>query len=224
MHNYVKSQIFSEKLRLLSPVSLRDVQKAMARVLVDPTLTQYERPYLGNHRQEHPSDKTVTIFFELLPNKTVYFAWINDDSCPHNSFKNYEDPCRKEFLRLKGIGEIPTYSQDFDEGEFEVTPRPNKPSFISFEKYGVSVFSAIYNDTKIFYTMAVTTHAQDHEIHDHYEIFFEKVREHFVGTKQAFEIRVNTGDNSFEDLVRSKISLNGWVEKNDSGNISWSIK
>lgn len=219
------SKIFSEKLRVLTLAVRADIEKAIARVLTNPTLQQYQRPYLTPYCQEHPSDKTLTLFFEILgPLNKVFFVWINDERHPHDTHKNHgDDPCLKEFSRLRASGSLETYSQNFHEGVFTVKPRANKPNFMVFEKYGVSVFSPVYHDGAIFYIMAITTRAENDEIHDHYSVFIEKLHQHFSSTKQPFEIRVNSGDHDFQKLVEDNIDPSKWKLNGASGDISWSI-
>ena len=224
MFKRVDSKLFSQTIRDLEHVSFQDVYKAINRILVDPTLNQYKRPYLGHHLQEHPTDKTKTVFFEIVGGNIVFFVWINYENHPHNTHKNFgEDPCIKEFDRLKNAGTLEVYSQNYHEGVFTVTPRPNKPAFISFKKFDATVFSAIYYDGETYYTMAITTHESEDEIFDHYKIFLEKLREHFLNQKMPFEIRVNTGDKDFEILLEQNIDQTKWKKQSSAGDITWSI-
>src|SRR5207245_1978535 len=107
MWKAVYSRSFAESLRKLSKAAREDVEKAIERVLQDPNLATYRRIYLSPYRQEHPSDKTLTLFFVLLPKPParVFFVWINDSRHPHDTHKNHgDDPCVKEFVRLRNAG------------------------------------------------------------------------------------------------------------------------
>jgi hypothetical protein len=102
MHDIVYSKIFALKLRVLNAVSKQDVLKAVNRVAADPTPNQYKRAYLTPYLQDHPTDKTLTIFFKIETDNKVFLVWINDQNHPHDTHKNHgEDPCIKEFSRLK---------------------------------------------------------------------------------------------------------------------------
>jgi hypothetical protein len=71
--------------------------------------------------------------------------------------------------------------------------------------------------------MAITTHESEDEIFDHYKIFLEKLREHFLNQKMPFEIRVNTGDKDFEILLEQNIDQTKWKKQSSAGDITWSI-
>ena len=121
----VYSKTFIEKLGDFPPTRRNDIQKAVERVLVNPDVDRYKRMYLSPYRQEHPSDKTLTIFFVVpkRPQKRVFFVWVNDDQHPHNTHKNHgEDPCVKEFKRLRDSQKLEEYSEDFHEGKFTESP------------------------------------------------------------------------------------------------------
>ena len=104
MYKKILSKAFADSLRGFPQARRDDVMKAVDRVLVDPSITSYRRSYLHPYRQEHPSDKTLTIFFAIpaRPQNRVFFVWVNDDLHPHDTRKNHgEDPCVKEFVRLR---------------------------------------------------------------------------------------------------------------------------
>lgn len=95
---------------------------------------------------------------------------------------------------------------------------------MKFEKFNISVFSSIYYDGLNYYTMALTTHSPEYEIHDHYSLFLKRMRHHFISNKMPFEIRVNTGDFDFQQLINDNIDQADWRQENISGEISWHIK
>ena len=227
MSRPVFSKTFSEKLRGFAPTRRDDILKAVNRVLTDPDHNNYRRRYLDPYRQEHPSDKTLTIFFAIpsRPPGRVFFVWVNDDRHPHDTRKNHgDDPCVKEFIRLRDGDFLAQYSEDEHDGKFTVTPRPVGPSFIKFEKYKASVFSNVSHDTVTHFTMAITTMNTPADIFDHYTIFIEKIREHYLSLNQLFEFRVPPVDTAFQNLIRSNANSSHWSHSRVGGMEIWSIK
>lgn len=225
MYQIVESKLFLSKLRKVDNVSLQDVLKAVERVLSNPTLNNYKRPYLTPYLQEHPTDKTLTIFFEIIEPNKVFFVWINDESCPHNTHKNFgEDPCIKEFNRQKSLRNIEVYSEDYHTGVFTITPRSNMPTFISFKKFDAKVYSSVLKDDDCFYILAITTLEDENEIFDHYKIFIEKVGHHFKSIGEKFEFRVISNDKDFENLLEQNIDKEKWIKSLSGSDITWSLK
>jgi hypothetical protein len=225
----VFSKMFSEKLRGFVPTRRADIIKAVNRVLVDPTNKKYYRAYLDPYWQEHPSDKTLTIFFVVPPKPPgrVFFVWVNDDRHPHDTHKNHgDDPCVKEFVRLRDAKPclLDHYSQAEHEGSFTVTPRATGPSFVKFEKYKASVFSNVAHDTVTHFTMAITSMAQPRDLFDHYALFIEKIREHYLTHGQTFEFRVPPGDATFQTLLQSNANPSHWSHSQSGGMDIWSIR
>ena len=226
MWKAVYSKSFSQKLSGFPATRRNDIQKAIERVLVNPDLDGYKRMYLSPYRQEHPSDKTFTVFFVVpqKPQNRVFFVWVNDDQHPHDTHKNHgEDPCAKEFKRLRDSKKLEEYSEDFHEGKFTVVPKPNAPKFLKFEKYGASIHANILNDGSTHYALAIATPNNPHELADHYALFIEKVREHFLAQNEPFEFRVFAGDTQFEDLLQQNMDLRFWKKKAGQGEIIFSI-
>lgn len=227
MSKAVFSKTFSEKLRGFTAARRDDVMKAVGRVLVDPDHVDYRRPYLKPYRQEHPSDKTLTIFFviPLKPPGRVFFVWVNDDRFPHNTRKNHgPDPCVDEFVRLDKAKLLEQYAEKFHEGTFSVAPRAAGPSFIKFEKYNASVFANIFHDGVTHFAMAITTMNNPADIFDHHKLFIEKIREHYQSIKQPFEFRVPPGDSVFQTLLQNNANPAVWSQTQDGGMEIWSIK
>jgi hypothetical protein len=227
MPRAVFSKTFAEKLRSFIPARQDDIMKAVNRVLEDPDLKNYRRWYLDPYRQEHPSDKTLTIFFAIpsKPPGRVFFVWVNDDRHPHDTHKNHgNDPCVKEFIRLRDSNLLAQYSEDEHEGKFTVTPRAVGPSFVKFEKYKASVFSNVSHDTVTHFTMAITTMNAANDIFDHYQIFIEKIREHYAALKQPFEFRVPPGETAFRDLIQKHANPSHWNHSQAGGMDVWALK
>jgi len=195
--------------------------------LVNPDIDNYKRPYLLPYRQEHPSDKTLTIFFEL-PNKQknlVFFVWVNDEQYPHNTHKNHgEDPCMKEFKRLQDSNLLEHYSEEFHEGKFTIDPKQGAPKFLKFEKYRCSVHANILYDGTTHYALAIATPNNPHDLFDHYNLFIKKIREHFIAQKKPFEFRVFAGDTQFENLLQQNINSADWKREASQGDITFSAQ
>ncbi len=227
MQKAVFSKIFSEKIRGFVPARRDDIMKAVARVLVDPNHTNYHRPKLKPFKQEHPSDKTLTIFF-AIPSKPVgrvFFVWVNDDRHPHDTHKNFgDDPCVKEFIRLRDGKLLEEYATDIHEGKFTVTPRAASPSFMKFEKYGASVFANVSYDGTTYFTMAVNSMNSPNQLFDHYGLFIAKLRDNFLSLKQPFEFRVPPGDIAFQSLLQNHTNPGEWNQTNAGGMDIWSVR
>jgi hypothetical protein len=227
MEKSVFSKIFAERLRGFTPTRQDDLMKAVGRVLSDPTHNNYARPKLKPYKQEHPSDKTLTIFFAIpsKPTGRVFFVWVNDDRHPHSTHKNFgEDPCVKEFIRLRDGNLLEDYSLDYHEGKFTVTPRLTSPSFAKFEKYGASVYANISYDGNTYFAMSVTSMNAANQIFDHYQLFIDELKKHFVSQKQQFEFRVPPGDTAFQIMLQNSCNPAEWNQTNAGGMDIWSIK
>lgn len=227
MKKAVYSKIFSEKLRGFVPARQADIRKAIDRVLVDPLNNNYHRPYLKPYRQEHASEKIMTIFFVVEPKlpDIVFFAWVNDDQFPHDTHKNHgPDPCIDEFVRLQRGQHLEQYSKDFHEGKFTFVPRATAPNFMKFEKYGASVYSNISYDTVTHFTMAITSMNQPNQLFDHYKLFIHEIREHFHSQGQPFEFRVLPGDTAFQNILQSNANPAHWNQTTDGGMDIWSVR
>ncbi|MBI1862369.1 MAG: hypothetical protein HYR96_15765 [Deltaproteobacteria bacterium] len=226
MWKAVFSKVFAEKLRRFPSPRRNDIRKAIDRVLVDPDLQGYRRMYLSPYRQEHPSDKTLTLFFVVpaKPSNRVFFIWVNDDQHPHDTHKNHgDDPCLKEFVRLRDSKGLEAYSEDFHEGKFTVVPRPNAPKYMKFEKYGALVHTNILHDGATHYALTLSSLNSPSDLFDHYQRFIEKIREHFLGQKEPFEFRVYSGDLAFQNLLQQNINPGDWKQTSSGGETIFSI-
>lgn len=128
-HKVIYSRFFLERVYSWSQ-ALQDMAfKAAEHAAIDPNHTDYSRAYLTPYKQKHPTtDHQYTLYFEIITTSTsVYFSWINDHTCLHTTRANYDDPCLKEFNRLRNLGRLETYDQKFHHIQFEVQPDHKKP-------------------------------------------------------------------------------------------------
>jgi hypothetical protein len=229
MSKSVFSKAFMEKLRAFAPARRADVLKAVDRVMADPTLNGYTRWYLDPYRQEHPSDKTLTIFFVIpaKPSGRVFFVWVNDDNHPHNTRQNFgDDPCVKEFARLRDATPslLELYDEDEHEGKLTVKPRATTPVYVTLEKNKVAVLANVTNDGTTNYTSGIVSMAHPRDLFDHYRVFIEKLRGHFIKIAQPFEFRVLPGDNDFQNLLTANTEPAQWNRTQDSGMEIWLMR
>jgi hypothetical protein len=222
MYRPVHSETFAVTLRDFDQVRQADIEKAIKRVLVNPLLPAYQRTYLTPYRQEHPTDKQITIFFEVdAARQLVFFVWVNDDDHLHDTRKNHgDDPCVKEFDRLRQAGDLEVYDQDRHEGKFSSKPRHpsgSAPIYLSFEKYDTSVFMHALDDGNgTYYSVgAGTDAAYENQIHDHYKHLLEGTRAYFLALKRPFELRPL--DQTFHDIIRTNIVAGHWQYRLDQG-------
>ena len=144
----VKSRIFIKKYGNFSAPEKADIEKAAKRVLTRPDDNQFKRDYLTPYRQEHPTNKQLTIFFEHFQDKKkVFFVWINDQSCLHDTRKKHgEDPCIVEFKKLQLSGNLEQYSPEIHEGELKITPRDSDPHFFNFNAIDIRSYANVLKD------------------------------------------------------------------------------
>lgn len=124
----IYSRMFLEKV-LSWPEPLRRMAfEAAKHVCLDPSLNDYKRSYLTPYRQKHPTaNHQYTLYFlEVLPNE-IFFAWINDTSCLHDTRNQLTDPCLREFNKLRGRNLIEMYDASIHKIVFEVHPDKLRP-------------------------------------------------------------------------------------------------
>jgi hypothetical protein len=198
MSEPIESRIFIKKYSEFSAPERNDINKAIQRILVDPGNNQFKRDYLTPYRQEHPTDKQLTIFFEHLPDKErVYFVWINDFSCPHDTHKNHgEDPCLVQFKKLQTTGALEQYNPDVHEGSLKITPRESNPHFFEFNAIHIKAHGNILKDDgSTYYCMGMVFTDQQNENLDalfihHNTLLLKILYEHFKKNNQYFEFRI----------------------------------
>lgn len=124
----IYSRMFLDKV-LAWPSTLRDMAFAAAEhACVDPHLHDYQRGYLTPYRQKHPTtDHQYTLYFLVISSTEVFFAWINDRGCLHDTRNELTDPCLKEFKRLQGKKEIENFDPKYHQLVFEIHPDKTKP-------------------------------------------------------------------------------------------------
>lgn len=102
--------------------------EAANHIAQDPDLDDYKRSYLTPYRQKHPTtDHQYTLYFLVIPPNEIFIVWINDSSCLHTTRANYQDPCQKEFDRLKRLGQLETFDPNIHYFKFQVNPNKKKP-------------------------------------------------------------------------------------------------
>lgn len=198
MDKPVKSRIFIKKCGALSPSAKADIDKAVQRVLVSPSDHQFKRDYLTPYKQEHPTDKQLTIFFEHLSSAgKVFFTWINDPSCLHDTRKKHgEDPCIMKFKKLQAAGSLEQYSEDFHEGKIEITPRSSDPHFFDFNAIDIRSYGNILKDDGYqYYCMGIEFRDTKSENIDtlfihHAFLLLKCLHGHFKSNGQRFEFRI----------------------------------
>lgn len=124
----IYSRMFYEKVFGWSRPLRAMAFEAAEHVCLDPSLNDYKRAYLTPYRQKHPTtDHQYTLYFlEVSPNE-IFFAWINDTSCLHDTRNQLTDPCLKEFKRLLRRGLIEAYDLSKHKIVFEVHPDRSRP-------------------------------------------------------------------------------------------------
>lgn len=224
MFTGIYSKTFSQKLRdNFNAAEIADIEKAVNRVLVDPHLHDYKRPYLDHYRQEHPTNKQITIFFEIIDAQTVLFVWVNDESCLHTTRTPKEDPCIKEFNRLKDLKAHEVFNKKYHEGDFFVKPRVDFPVYMSFKKYDATLFSTVLNDGVTFYSMNINCREDDTEIFDHYSLYFKHIYKHFKAQKQNFEFRIPNCEIDLIQKINTAASSVEWQMLINSDLIIWKM-
>lgn len=224
MFTGIYSKTFSQKLRDdFNAAERADIEKAVNRVLVNPNLNDYKRPYLDDYRQEHPTNKQITIFFQIIDAQTVFFVWVNDESCLHTTRTPKEDPCIKEFNRVKNLKAHEAYNQKRHEGDFSVKPRDDFPIYMSFKKYDATLFSTVLSDGETFYSMNINCMEDDAEIFDHYSIYFKKIHTHFKQQKKAFEFRIPDSEVDLIQKINSTASSVEWQMQTNSDLVIWKM-
>lgn len=188
----IYSRRFLEKV-LSWKQDLKDMAfEAAEHVAQDPNLDAYKRPYLTPFRQKHPTtDHQYTLFFTLVSKDEVFFVWINDNSCLHETRANYPDPCRKEFERLQAKGELETYAPTVHEVIFDVQPDANRPlrcrSTYLNHKTTLNTFAMAKND---FVGHAFYCSEPDTKIADiHVQNFLNLLHDHLVKNGLGLQIQ-----------------------------------
>lgn len=111
------------------PKSLQDMAfEAAKHAALAPDLNDYKRDYLTPYRQKHPTtDHQYTLFFTVHDQSHIFIVWINDSTCLHDTRANFQDPCRKEFERLRKNGQLENYEASKHHVQFKVHPDSSKP-------------------------------------------------------------------------------------------------
>lgn len=217
------SRIFLKQLEKFTKIDQAHIAKAIERVLVDPTLNTYERPYLKEHRQEHPANPQHTIFFEYIKSKdVVFFVWLNDYSCLHTTRKS-TDPCVEKFGNLKHSGQIDIFSNDYHLGKLTVNPRVNKPIYIIFEALDYVIHFHVLNDgNSKYYALMLSYDDNKNEqeeaiCNEVFKLFLDAFAKHLKNQEHQFEFRLemNHFNKELIDLIKSQHNSAQWKEFED---------
>lgn len=149
--------------------------------------------------------------------------WVNDESCLHTTRTPKEDPCIKEFNRLKDLKKHEVYNQKYHEGDFNVKPRNDFPVYMSFKKYDATLFSTVLNDGVTFYSMNINCMEDEVEIFDHYSLFLKKVYQHFKQQQKSFEFRIPDSEVDLIQKINTVASSEEWEAKQGDGLVIWKI-
>lgn len=220
----VKARRFISQFHKFSQADQDHLKKAMERVLLDPSLDKYKRPYLTPYKQEHPANPQYTIFFEHLEMEDiVLFVWLNDYGCLHTTRKPSEDPCLVEFDKLRKAGQLESYEDAYHLGKLTVKPRFDKPIYIEYEMLDYQVYFHILNDGDTYYSLMLGFH--DNEAEDNFNItqhvfkfFLNSFSSHLRIQKQTFEFRIenNVFNNELIDLLKNEHDPSEWKSNQDS--------
>lgn len=224
MTDPVFSKVFSQKLlNCFKEDERKDICKAIERVMVNPEIDSYKRDYLTPYKQEHPTNKQITLFFKIISKDKIFFVWINDKTCLHTTRTPKEDPCIKEFNRLRDNNELEIYDKNIHEGEFKIKPRDDFPHFMSFKKYDATLYSTVLNDGNAFYSMNINCMEDEVEIFDHYELYLKEIRQHFKKQKTHFEFRIFDFEVDLIQKITSVVKTSEWKIFNENGLVIFKI-
>ena len=191
----LKSLDFMERAAALTGAYAGGIQKAIDRVLQDPENDDYKRSYLGKYRQEHCGHKQIKLFFEVRAAEgIVYFIWINDQTCLHDTLKNHgDDPCVKEFIRRKNENLLELFHKATHEGLFEVEPIDGKPSYIRYSKFDAEIHCNMHLEGDTCVSVSIESEPEDlDETYDILELFLENIAIHFkTKTKKKFKFTLD---------------------------------
>lgn len=217
------SRIFLKQLEKFTATDQLHIKKAIQRVLSNPTLKSYERPYLKEHRQEHPANPQHTIFFEhVVAENIVLFVWLNDYSCLHTTRK-LTDPCIEKFGNLKQARQLDTFSKVFHLGKLNVNPRVNKPIHINFEALDYLIHFNVLNDGNNKYYALMLSYCDNMNENvmaitgEIFKLFLDSFAEHLKHQGQQFEFRLemNHFNHELVDLLKSQHNSAQWKELED---------
>ncbi len=230
MAKCLKSRTFITKYRLFNKMEQGDIDKAVERVMTDPENNQFKRDYLTPYKQEHPTNKQLTLFFKHFnENEKVFFVWINDKSCFHDTRKSHgEDPCIVAFKKLQMSNQLEEFDADFHEGKLEVRPRATDPHFMKFGAMHILSHGNILNDGETLYCMSLVTidnRAEDH--HEvtlyHFDLFLKTLRNYFFTQKQKFEFRIPLFDVDTIQFLTEAHEATEWKVQQDDDLFSLSM-
>ena len=193
----------------------RMIFQAADHACLDPDLNDYVRQNIVPYKQKHPpADKQYTLYFQRISVSEVYFMWVNDVSCLHDTRANYDDPCTKEFLRIRDRNLLELYDAKFHHPQFEVHPKSNLPIRCRsrFLGYEVSIASnKIGNGFEAYSFSYDDPHPNILNRHTH--VFLEALHAHVKKVNIPFKITIFArGNEDTVVLLRTNYNRNQWNE------------
>lgn len=188
--------------------------QAANHACIDPDLNDYKRTYLTPYRQKHPtSNHQYTLYFKVISSDEVFFAWINDQTCLHDTHNKLTDPCLKEFQRLQNKGEIEIYDSQYHQIVFEVHPDKSKPIKCRSRFLGSEINLVSHTCDNIdFIGHAFHCDEENHEIAIlHAKEFLEKLYLELSAVKISFKFQfIKVGHQDEVALLSQSFNPNQW--------------
>ncbi len=209
-------RVFSWKLNLQNMVF-----HAVDHVAQDPYLHDYIRPGLAPYRQKIPAaNGQYKLFFEVLASiNAVYFSWVNDDTCLHDTRANFPDPCKKEFDRLRLLNKLEIFDSQIHTFQFEVKPNAMKPVCCR-SKYlnGEVLLNSNINATTNIHSAHSFYCSESHQeiARKHTMYFLRDLHAYIIANSIRFEIRIyRQGHNEEIALLDSVYDRIQWRNEPD---------
>jgi hypothetical protein len=202
MANALKSKTFIRKVMAMTPAERQDVEKTIGYILANPSNKAFVRPYTAHYLLDHlQQNKQYTIYFEIQnAGQNVYFIWINDPSCLHNTWGNAQDPDIKEFTRLRTNGLLELFDQKIHEGVLTIRPQVGAGNFFDFKKLEARILCNVFTDGHIFATTGIRIDSDSYgDFYDLPKIFLQTLADHFKKANLQFEIQLHT--NTYSQLI-----------------------
>ena len=223
----VYSRLFLEKV-LSWPQGLRTMAFETAlHACQDPNLNDYKRPYLTPYRQKHPTtDHQYTLYFEIISSSEVFFVWINDQNCLHDTRNELTDPCLKEFKRLQTRKEIEKYDQKFHQIVLEVQPDKSKPIRCRSRLLGRETTLNTYPDNSSYIGHAFFCDEENFEIAKiHVSKFLDELHKLLTTNKIEFQFQFTKAGHHHEiSLLEEAYNPDRWDPISDREDYILKIK
>jgi hypothetical protein len=205
MYKVIYSRLFLDKISLW-PDNLKNMAlEASEHVALDPSLNDYKRPYLTPYRQKHPTtDHQYTLYFLVISTTEIFFAWINDKSCLHDTRNKLTDPCQKEFDKLIKNGVIETFDQKYHQIVFEIHPDKSKPIRCRSRFLGYETILNTYHDSSTQTYIGHAFYCEESNIDiakRHVKEFLNELYSSLVASSKKLEIHLEEQSHLHEILL-----------------------